>query len=102
MWYVFPSPVTMLKPHEKKCQNYCVTTNDMVKCRCSQQEKMRNFDYREEYINGVISNKILLWQYYYGKKNIFSFSSDLQIHKKFNNVKEDPRRRKTDSDFNFS
>ena len=60
MWFVFPSPVTMVKSHEQKCQNYFrVTTNDMVKCRCGQQEKMVDFDYREEYLKGVISNKIL-------------------------------------------
>ena len=57
-----------------------------------------DFDYREEYLKGVYQTK-----YYYGsvKKSIFSFSCDLQIDKKFNNVKEDPRR-KTDSNFDFS
>ena len=42
-------------------------------------------------------------KYYYGsvKKNTFSFSYDLLIDKKINNVKEDPRR-KTDSNFDFS
>ena len=35
------------------------------------------------------------------KKSTFSFSSDLQIDKKINNVKEDPRTN-TDSNFNFS
>ena len=63
MWFVFPSLITMVKSHEKKCKNYVrVTTNDMVKCRRGQQEKMMNFDCREEYLKGVISNKILLWQ----------------------------------------
>ena len=40
---------------------------------------------------------------YYGsvKKSTFSFTSDLQIDKKINNVKEDSRR-KTDSNFDFS
>ena len=53
----------MVKSHEKKCQNYFrVTTNNIVKCRRAQQEKMMGFDYREEYLKGVISNKILLWQ----------------------------------------
>ena len=57
-----------------------------------------DFDYREEYLKGVYQTK-----YYYGraKKCTFSFSSDLQIDKKINNVKEDPRR-KTDSNFDFS
>ena len=57
-----------------------------------------NFGYREEYFKGVYQTK-----YYYGsvKKSAFSFSSDLQIDKKINNVKEDPRR-KTDSNFDFS
>ena len=41
-------------------------------------------------------------KYYYGsvKKNTFSFSYDLLIDKKINNLKEDPRR-KTDSKFDF-
>ena len=57
-----------------------------------------DFDYREEYLKGVYQTK-----YYYGsvKKSTFPFSSDLQIDKKINNVKEDPRR-KTDSNFDFS
>ena len=57
-----------------------------------------NFNYREKYLKVVYQTK-----YYYGsvKKSTFSFSSDLQIDKKINNVKEDPRR-KTDSNFDFS
>ena len=58
-----------------------------------------DFDYcEEEYLKGVYQIK-----YYYGsvKKTTFSFSSDLPIHKKVNNVKKDPRR-KTDSNFDFS
>ena len=53
---------------------------------------MMDFDYREEYLKGVYQTK-----YYYDsvKKSTFPFSSDLQIDKKINNVKEDPRR-KTD------
>ena len=51
----------MVKSHEKKCQNYfCVTTsttNGMVKCRRGQQEKMMDFDYREEYLKGVYQIK---------------------------------------------
>ena len=35
------------------------------------------------------------------EKSTFSFTSDLQIDKKINNVKEDSRR-KTDSNFDFS
>ena len=35
------------------------------------------------------------------RKSTFSFSSNLQIDKKINNIKED-RRRKTDSNFDFS
>ena len=64
----------------------------MVKCRHSQQEKMIDSDYREEYVKGVYQTK-----YYYGsvKKSTSSFSSDLHIDKKISNVKEDPRR-KTD------
>ena len=59
---------------------------------------MMDFDYRDEYLKGVYQTK-----YYYGsvKKSTFSFSSDLQIDKKINNAKEDPRR-KTDSNFDFS
>ena len=54
MCFVFHYPVTMVKSHKKKCQNYfCVTTNDMVKCGCGQQEKMMDFDYLEEYLKGV-------------------------------------------------
>ena len=70
----------------------------MVKCRRGQQKKMMDFDYREEYLKGVYQTK-----YYYGsvKKSTIPFSSDLQIDKKINNVKEDPRR-KTDSNFDFS
>ena len=70
----------------------------MKKCRRDQQEKMMDFDYREEYLKGVYQTK-----YYYGsvKKSTFSFRSDLQINKNINNVKEDPRR-KTDSNFDFS
>ena len=34
------------------------------------------------------------------KKSTFSFSCDLQVHKKINNVKKDWRR-KTDSNFDF-
>ena len=73
-------------------------TNDMVKCRRGQQEKMMDFDYREEYSKGVYQTK-----YYYGsvKKGTFSFSSNLQIDKKISSVKEDPRR-KTDSNLDFS
>ena len=69
----------------------------MVKCCRGQQEKMMDFDYREEYLKGVYQTK------YYGsvKKFTFSLSSDLRIDKKINNVKEDPRR-KTDSNFDFS
>ena len=44
MWFVFLSPVTMVKLHEKKCQNYfratTIITNDMVKCR-------RNVNFKE-------------------------------------------------------
>ena len=59
---------------------------------------MMDFDYREEYLKGIYQTK-----YYYGsvKKSKFSFSSDLQIDKKINNVKKDPRR-KIDSNFDFS
>ena len=36
MQFAFPSPVTIVKLHEKKCQNYFhvtkITMNDMVKC----------------------------------------------------------------------
>ena len=75
----------MVKSHEKKCQNYfCFTANDMVKCHRGQQD----FDYREEYLRGVYQTK-----YYYCivMKSTFSFSSDFQVDKKINNVKENPR-----------
>ena len=70
----------------------------MVKCRRDQQEKMMDFNYHEEYLKGVYQTK-----YYYGsvKKSTFSFSSDLQIDKKINNIREDSTR-KTDSNFDFS
>ena len=57
-----------------------------------------DFDYREEYVKGLYQTK-----HYYGsvKKSTFLFSSDLQIDKKINNVKEDSRK-KIDSDFDFS
>ena len=60
--------------------------------------KMIDFDYHEEYLKGVYQTK-----YHYGsvKKSTFSFSSDLQIVKKINNLKEDTRR-KTESNFDFS
>ena len=93
MQFVFPSPVKVVKSHEKKYQNYfrvtTITTNDMVKCRRGQQEKIMDFHYCEEYLKGVYQTK-----YYYRsvKKSTFSFSYDLQIDKKINNVKDDPRR----------
>ena len=45
-----------------------------------------DFNNCEEYLKGLYQTK-----HYYGnvKKNTFSFSSDLQIDKKINNVKED-------------
>ena len=92
----------MVKSHEKKCENYfrvtAITTNDMVKCRRGQQEKMMDFDYCDEYLKKVYQTK-----YYYGrvKKSTFLFTFDLQVDKKINNVKEDPRR-KADSNFDFS
>ena len=91
----------MVKSHQKICQNYfCVTTittNDMVKCHLVQQEKMMDFGYCEEYLKGAYQAK-----YCYGsvKKSASLFSSVLQIGKKINNIKEDPRR-KTDSSFDF-
>ena len=58
---------------------------------------MIDFDYCVEYLKGVYQKK-----YYYGslKKNTFSFSSDLQIDKKINNVKEKSQK-KTNSKFDF-
>ena len=55
------------------------------------------FEYWEEYL------RLHQTKYYYGsvKKSKFSFSRQLQIDKKINNVKEDLRR-KPDSNFNFS
>ena len=49
---------------------------------------MMDFNLRDEYLRGVYQTK-----YYYGsvKKSTFPFISDLQIDKKINNVKEDPR-----------
>ena len=47
----------MVKSHEKKCQNYFrVTANDTVKCHTSQQEKMMNFYYGQEYLKGEIKS----------------------------------------------
>ena len=50
-----------------------------------------------------IYSEIYQTKYYFGsvKKSHFSFSCDLQIDKKINNVKDNPRR-KTDSKFDFS
>ena len=81
-----------------KRNSFCVTTNDMLRSRHGHQEKIMDFNYREEYLKVVYQTK-----YYYGsvKKSTFSFRSDLQINKNINNVKEDPRR-KTDSNFDFS
>ena len=61
-------------------------------------KKVMDFGYCEEYLKRVYQTK-----YYYGsvKKTTFSFSSDLQIDKKINNVKEDPRG-KIDANFDFS
>ena len=59
-----------------------------------------DFDYcEEEYVKGVASKYQI--KYYYGsvKKSTFSFSSDLQIDKKFNNVKGDPSRKTFKFDF---
>ena len=52
------------------------------------EKKMRDFDYRKEYLKGVYQTK-----YYHGsvQKSTFPFISDLQTDKKINNVKEDPR-----------
>ena len=60
-----------------------------------------DFDYREEYLKGV--SQLYQTKYYYGcvKKSTLSFTSDLQIDKKINNVKEDPSR-KTNPNFDFS
>ena len=60
-----------------------------------QLEKIKDFDYQEEYLRSV-SNKII-WQRY--EKHIPI--CELQIDEKINNIKEDPRR-KTDSNFDFS
>ena len=57
-----------------------------------------DFDYLDEYLKGVCQIK---YHHDSVKKSTFSFSSDLQIDKKINNVKEDPRK-KTDSNFDFS
>ena len=81
-----------------KRNSFCVTTNDMLRSPHGHQEKIMDFNYREEYLKVVYQTK-----YYYGsvKKSTFSFHSDLHIDKKINNVKEDPRK-KTDSNFDFS
>ena len=51
-------------------------------------KNIMDLDYREEYLKRVYQTKP-----YHGivKKSTFPFSSDLQIDKKINNVKEDPR-----------
>ena len=45
----------MVKSHEKKNVKIIFrdTTSDMVKCRRDQQEKMMDYDYREEYLKGL-------------------------------------------------
>ena len=93
MQFVFPSPATIVKSHEKKRRNYfCVTTittTVMVKCRCIKQEEKVDFNYCEEYLKGLYQTK-----FYYDsvKEKTLSYSSALQIDKKINNVKEDPRK----------
>ena len=88
----------MVQSHEKKCQNYFRVTTKWLNVAAVNRKKIMDFDYRDEYLKGIYQTK-----YYYGsvKKSTFPFSSDLQIDKKINNVKEDPRR-KTDSNFDFS
>ena len=69
-----PSPVTMVKSHQKKRQNYFrVTTSPLtsivwrnvskmpVLLLSLQQEKMMDFDYYEDYLRSISKN-ILLWQ----------------------------------------
>ena len=74
MYFLFPSPVTVVKSHEKKnvktilvwleslrygkmIQKYEFWRSILI----LQEEKIMDFDYCEEYL-GSISNKILLWQ----------------------------------------
>ena len=64
-----------------------------------QQQKKMDFDYCEEYLRSISNKKSTFKKSV--KKSTFSFSCDLQIDKKINNVKED-RGRKTDSNFDFS
>ena len=105
---VFPSPMTMVKSHEKKCWNYFfeITTTTKVwwnivemcilkKWILSVQQKKLRILNTVRNISGVHQRK------YYGsvKKNKFSFSFHLQIDKKIN-IKDDPMR-KNDSNFNF-
>ena len=72
MQFVFPSPLTTVKPHKKKCQiifsKLSLRYGEMSpKCGfwrdgyCVQQEKMMDSNYCEEYLKST-SNKILLWQ----------------------------------------
>ena len=73
-WFVFLSPVTIGKSHEKKWRNYffkTITTTTgwnvaemwiLKKWILSvQQEKAMDFEFCEEYLRSI-SNKILLWQ----------------------------------------
>ena len=39
-----------------------VTQKEIFSCHYERYGEMIDFDYREEYLKGVMSNKILLWQ----------------------------------------
>ena len=51
---------------------------------------MADFDYCEEYLKEYIKQNVIMAVF---KKRTFSFSYDLQIDKKINNVKEDPKKK---------
>ena len=61
MQFAFPSSATMVKSHEKKCQNYfhvtTITMNDMVKC----QWNMNFEEIDNEFSAGKNDGLWLLW-----------------------------------------
>ena len=123
---VFPSPMTMVKSHEKKCWNYffeiitttkewwtivemcifeIITTTKVwwtIVEMCILKKWILSVQQKKLWILNTVRNISGVHQRkYYGsvKKNKFSFSCHLQIDKKIN-IKDDPMR-KNDSNFNF-
>ena len=103
--------VIMVKSHERKSWNYFfkIITVTTVWWNVAEMWILKKciliFQQKKWWILSTVRNIYEIYQtkYYYDivKKSKFWFSWQLQIDKKINDVKEDPRR-KTDSNFNFS